>query len=293
MTRVRLAALLLGFAVSVSAEAAEVLRGDVARSAAIPVILCPTPPRTSLYSGALAFKDYLWVGDAMAFDANGNLYGVDGTSLQSLDTSLQPIRTVKLPEESSSLAVDAAGFAYVAGKSGIVDVYSGGGTFQRRFAPPNLTPPVGAISIDVSPNGCTLVYIGDGGFAYRYDACAQMPLPAIAAGDRFQAVRALSDGGFAGATGNRIKFYDTAGRLVYELLASPDSAVLAMAFDAEPNFMWIANETSLYRMHITDHAITAKTSILDPHNVIVFGELRPSAAALPPLAQAKRRSARP
>ena len=66
-----------------------------------------------------------------------------------------------------------------------------------------------------------------------------------------------------------------------------------MAFDAEPNFMWIANETSLYRMHITDHAITAKTSILDPHNVIVFGELRPSAAALPPLAQAKRRSARP
>ena len=293
MTRVRLAALLLGLAVSVSAEAAEVLRGDVARSAAIPVILCPTPPRTSLYSGALAFKDYLWVGDAMAFDANGNLYGVDGTSLQSLDTSLQPIRTVKLPEESSSLAVDAAGFAYVVGKSGIVDVYSGGGTFQRRFALPNLTAPVGAISIDVSPNGCTLVYIGDGGFANRYDACAQMPLPAITAGERFQAVRALSDGGFAGAVGNHIKFYDTAGRLVYELLASPDSPVLAMAFDAEPNFVWIANETSLFRMHITDHAITAKTSILDPHNVIVFGELRPSATALPPLEQPKRRAARP
>ncbi|HXH92160.1 MAG TPA: hypothetical protein VNN25_11315 [Thermoanaerobaculia bacterium] len=293
MTRVRLGALLLAFAVSVSAEAAEVLRGDVARSAAIPVILCPTPPRTSLYSGALAFKDYLWVGDAMAFDANGNLYGVDGTSLQSLDTSLQPIRTVKLPEGSSSLAVDAAGFAYVVGKSGIVYVYSAGGAFQRRFALPNLTPPVSAISIDVSPNGCTLVYIGDGGFAYRYDACAQIPLPAIAAGERFQAIRALSDGGIAGAVGNHINFYDATGRLVYELLASPDSPVLAMAFDAEPNFVWIANETSLFRMHITDHAITAKTSILDPHNVIVFGELRPSAAVLPSLAQAKRRSARP
>jgi hypothetical protein len=47
------------------------------------------------------------------------------------------------------------------------------------------------------------------------------------------------------------------------------------------------------RLHITDHAISAKTSIMDPHNVIVFGELRPSATALPPLAQAKRRSARP
>jgi hypothetical protein len=294
MTLARLAAaMLLGLAVSVSAEAAEVLRGDVARSAATPIVMCPTPPRTSLYSGTLAFKNYFWVGDAMAFDANGNLYGVDGTALQSLDTSLRPVRQVKLPEESSSLAVDAAGFAYVVGKSGVVYVYSADGGFQRRFLLPNLTEPVGAISIDVSPNGCTLVYIGDGGFANRYDTCAQMPLPAIAAGERFQAIRALSDGGFAGAAGDHIKFYDSTGRLVYELLASPGAPVLAMAFDAEPNFMWIANETSLFRMRITDHAITAKTSIMDPHNVIVFGELRPSAMMFPPLAQAKRRSARP
>ncbi len=81
--------------------------------------------------------------------------------------------------------------------------------------------------------------------------------------------------------------------LWFIVLLGNTGLVLAMAFDVEPNFMWIANETSLFRMHITDHAITAKTSILDPHNVIVFGELRPSATALPPLAQAKRRSARP
>jgi hypothetical protein len=293
MTRAHFAAtLLLGLALSANVDAAEVLRGDVARSAASPIVMCPTPPRTSLYSGTLAFKDYFWVGDTMAFDANGNLYGVDGTVLQLLDTSLRPIGKVKLPEEASSLAVDAVGFAYVLGKSGVVYVFSAEGTFQRRFALPNLTPPVGAISIDVSPNGCTLVYLGDGGFANRYDACAQMPLPSIAAGERFQAIRALNDGGFAGAAGDSIKFYDTTGRLVYELLASPGSPVLAMAFDAEPNFMWIANATSLFRMHITDHAVAAKTAIVDPHNVIVFGELRPSATALPPLAQAKRRSAR-
>jgi hypothetical protein len=292
--RVRIAVtLLLGLAISLSAAASEILRGDVARSAATPIVMCPTPPRTSLYSAALAFKDYLFVGDAMAFDANGNLYGVDGTTLQSLDTSLQPLRKVKLPEEASSLAVDAGGFAYVVGKSGLLCIFSADGSFQRRFLLPNLTTPVGAISIDVSPNGCTLVYLGDGGFANRYDICAQMPLPALAAPERFQAIRALSDGGFAGAIGDHIKFYDATGRLVYELLASPGSPVLAMAFDAEPNFMWIANATSLFRMHITDHTITAKTSITDPHNVVVFGELRPSASALPPLAQAKRRAARP
>ncbi len=294
MTPARFAAtLLLASSVAASAQAAEILRGDVARSAATPIVMCPTPPRTSLYSGALAFKDYLFVGDAMAFDANGNLYGVDGTTLQSLDTSLRPVVKVKLAEEASSLAVDAAGFAYVVGKSGVVGVYSADGTIQRRFLLPNLTQPVGAISIDVSPNGCTLVYIGDGGFANRYDACAQLPLPPIAAGERFQAIRALSDGGFAGAAGDSIKFYDASGRLAYELLASPGSPVLAMAFDAEPNFMWIANETSLFRIHITDHAVTAKTAIVDPHNVIVFGELRPSATTLPPLAQTKRRSSRP
>jgi len=286
-------AVVIGLA-SVCAEAADIVRGDVVRSAQFAAILCPTPPPTALYSGMLQFKNYLDSGDVVAFDSVGNLYSVgvgnlyssNQLVLQSFDPSLTLIRSVPLPEAASGLAVDAAGFSYVVGVSGTVHVYSPGGMLQRSFALPNL-PPASAsaipspISIDVTPNGCTLVYIGADASVNRYDACALMPLPPIATDRHFDAIRALSDGGFAGATGDHILFYDASGRLVYQLLAPSGSPIGAMAFDVDPQYLWIANQSSLVRMRISDHAVAAQTDIRFPRAVAVFGEHRPDATTLP------------
>ncbi len=165
----------------------------------------------------------------------------------------------------------------------------------RSFALPNLLPAAASaipspISIDVAPNGCTLIYIGEGGSANRYDACALMPLPPIASDRHFDAIRALSDGGFAGATGDHILFYDASGWLAYGLLAPPGSPIGAMAFDVDPQYLWIANQRSLVRMRISDHTIAAQTDIRFPRAVAVFGEHRPDATALPTLLP-KRRAA--
>src|SRR5229473_6341440 len=141
------AAVVIGLA-SVRAGAADIVRGDVVRSAMYVFIMCPAPPPTALYSGVLAFKSYLDSGDAVAFDSVGNLYSVvieDGPFvymmvLRSFDPSLRLIRSVPLPEAARGLAVDAAGFSYVVGVSGTVHVYSPGGMLLRSFALPNLLP---------------------------------------------------------------------------------------------------------------------------------------------------------
>jgi hypothetical protein len=72
-------------------------------------------------------------------------------------------------------------------------------------------------------DGCTLVYVGDRASANRFNTCAQIateiaPAP-LAPGGRFEAVRALSADGFAGATAGHIKFYNPTGRVLYDVLA--------------------------------------------------------------------------
>jgi hypothetical protein len=268
-------------------------RGDVVVAAETQMIMCPTPPPTALYSHDLAFKSYVWTGGAaMAFDSIGVLYSVSDTTLESFDSLLRTIRTVHLQEPSRSMAVDAAGFAYVVGESARVYVYTPGGVFQRGFTLPNVTAPVGAISIDVTPDGCTLVYVGDHAAVNRFDACGQMSLPAIAADERFDAVRAMSDGGFAGATGDRIKFYDSMGRLLYDVLAPPFTPVTTMVFDVDPQYLWIGTNKQLVRMGIIDRSITAKSGPLSPYAVAVAGERRATAAALPEAAPPRRRGSR-
>src|SRR5205814_168977 len=127
-------------------------------------------------------------------------------ALITFDSMLQQTRRVPLMETANSLAVDAAGFATVIGESGTAYVYSPGGILQRSFALPGVFVPAREVSIDVSPEGCTLVYLGAGGKVNRFDSCSQMAL--AAPDERFTTVRALNDGGFAGVDGDRIEFFD-------------------------------------------------------------------------------------
>ncbi|MEA2415993.1 MAG: hypothetical protein QOI58_2650 [Thermoanaerobaculia bacterium] len=287
----RLVVLLFALVITSTAGAAEVMRGDVVSTSDTRVIMCPAPPRTAVLSPNLEWKSWLYSGDAVAFDSIGTLYAAGDRTLESFDSTLRDIRTVVLGENVIGLAVDSAGFAYVVGQSGKTYVISPGGVFQRTFRLPNLTVPVGAISIDVTPDGCTLVYVGDGASANRFNTCAQVALVPIAPGERFEAIRALSDGGFAGATDGRIKFYDSTGRVIYGILAPPGGRVAALSFDIDGQSLWIANETFLVRMNIIDQTITARTPVSNPRTIAVFGERRISAANLPAAAPTRRHSA--
>jgi hypothetical protein len=272
-------------------NAVELKRGDVVRSSNTPAIMCPTPPRMAAYGPDLSFKSWIWTGDLVGFDSVGNLYTAEASTLQSFDVTLQPIRKVTLQENASALAVDAAGFAYVVGESGRVYVYSPGGVYQRGFWLPNSgSAPVR--SADITPNGCTLMYIGDHHSMNRFDACAEVPLPPLAADEQFDAVRALNDGGFAGATSGHIKFYDSTGRVLYDIPAPSGNVVGALAFDADPANIWVATDETLARVHIADHFVGAHTYSMNPGGVAVFGEQRATAATLPAIPPPKRRSSR-
>jgi hypothetical protein len=287
----RILPLLLAAVISSAASAAEVMRGDIVSTSNTRAIMCPAPPRTSVLSPNLEWKSWLYSGDAVAFDSIGTLYAAGDITFESFDSTLRNIRTIVLGEPLIGLAVDSAGFAYVVGQSAKTYVISPGGVLQRTFRLPNLNAPIGDISVDVTPDGCTLFYVGDGASANRYNVCAQVLLAPIAPGERFEAIRALSDGGFAGATDGRIKFYDPTGHVVYGIVAPPGGRVAAFSFDIDGQSLWIANETFLVRMNIIDQTITARMPVSNPRTIAVFGERRISAASLPAAAPPRRRSA--
>ena len=270
-------------------RAADVQRGDVFRTAAM-TIMCPTPPLGALYSRDLQWKQYLATGRAIAFDSVGNLYSVDGTALDVFDTSLHKIRTVAIPEAASALAVSGAGFAYVAGESGTVFVYSPGGVWQSEF-----TLPSAAESIDIAPEGCTLVYVGAVGVVNRFDVCAGVALPRIAQDERFTAIRALRDGGFAGATASRIEIWNGAGQMVHsvnipnERFSNEVAHVAALAFDVDPDYIVLVTNSGLMKMNVRNPSGAITDALNNPFGVAVFGEERPSPSRF--ATPAKRRGA--
>ena len=278
----RLIAVAVAMSFSLCAFAADVRRGDVFRTATYQVIMCPTPPIGALYSRALDFKSYAESGDAIAFDSVGNLYSVDTMTFLAVDPMLQTTRRTPLPEVSSTITVDRAGFAYILGESGTMYVYSPSGMFQRSFTLPNLFLPARNVSIDIGNDGCTLDYIGAAGAASRFDACSGVALPALVPGERFESIRALADGGFVASSGNELRFYDSSGRLAAHISVPNTDHIATLAFDIDPDYLWIGTEDQLLRMNIRDHSIAAKVNLLEPHHVAVYGETRANTAVFPP-----------
>jgi|GEM_PF-4295548 len=275
------AAILLSCALP--AFASDVKRGDVFRTAVM-TIMCPTPPLGALYSGDLTFKTWIATGGVVAFDSVGNLYAAGDSALQIFDTTLRPVRTIALSEAPIALAVNDAGVSFVAGTSGNLRVYSPGGVLQQAFMLPNVAPPVSFMSIDVAPDGCTLVYTGANDRVNRFDVCARVALPPIAQDRRFTAVRALRDGGFAGATDTRIELWNGSGQLIHSVALPPERFnnrpvhVEALAFDVDPNFVVIATDTGLMKLNIRNPAIVKSDFLSNPIGVAVFGEARPAAS---------------
>ncbi len=299
--KLRIAAALLCAAVlAVTAEGVQLMRGDVVTGRGPnSAILCPTPPSVSIYSPELATKLQMYTGNVVALDANGNLYALANayttpptSTLEVFDATQRKIRTTTIPEPASSMAVDATGVAYVLAESGVVRVFAPSGALTRTFVLPSAGAPAPLISIDIAPDRCTLVYAGAGGVADRYDACSDRALPGVVAEHPFEAVRAMDDGGFAGAVAGRIRFYDRDGRLLQDLPAPRTGTVSGMAFDATGEALWVGYNFSLYRIQLRDHSIVRQGQALDPRWIAVFGETRPAPASVAPPA-GRRRVARP
>ena len=276
--------------------AADVKRGDVFRTALM-TLMCPTPPLGALYAPDLTWKEWVATGRAIAFDSVGNLYSADDSTLDVFDSTLRKVRSVALPEPASSLAVNDAGITYVVGESGTVYVYSPGGMLQYRFTLPNLELPARQVSIDVAPEGCTLVYAGAGGSVNRFDSCAQIALAPVATDEHFTAIRAMREGGFAGATDSRLKFYNGSGQVVFDIALPRErfsprlTQVAAIAFDTNPDFIYLAANDGLRKLNLRDLSMPDIAAITSPFSVAVFGEQRPtpSSFSLPP---AHRRGSR-
>jgi len=285
-------ALLTTAVVWTAAAAERWTTGDVVRTDEMQMYMCPmVPPTPAVYTRELVFKDWLYVSTVLGFDGAGSLHYLTGDALAKMDREpLIPTPNAKLPEWMNALAVDAAGSSYLVGTSGRLYVYSPANARLRDFALPNATRPAWGMNVDVSPDGCTFLYVGDTAAVNRFDVCRGAPLPAVAEEEHFTAVRALADGGFAGATRDRIRFYDASGRLRYEIQA-PATPVAAMAFDVDPEYLWVATAQQLVRVRIQDGKITTVSERVPVQNVAVVGERRPSAASLPAAPPPRRRGA--
>ena len=147
------------------------------------------------------------------------------------------IYLVALVELASVLAVDAAGFC-PRGRPERPDVrLLARGSWQRSFRLLNLSAPVGPIT---STSPLT---------AARSSTSATVPpqtgsIPAAASPG---AARALSAGGFAGATAGHVKFYDSTGRVLYDVLAPLGGPIVALSFGISPSRCGIPNGDSLVR----------------------------------------------
>jgi hypothetical protein len=180
------------------------------------------------------------------------------------------------------VAVDDANRVYAGYSTDSLAIINADGSLNRTIAVPGAGP--GDVdrsfsAIDVSPDGCTLWYQVISSFgAYRYDLCHSQPLANPLPRDDFQTIRALRDGGLAGASLNSLRFYNAAFHLIHTI-AIPDLAT-AFAFSADGQFVWLSTQNALYEIRISDGACTlirARRS----QSLAVIGERRPSIAEIP------------
>ena len=285
------AAVLVAVSIAAICRAESLLRGDLVAGIRYNPIMCPAPPAVWVFSDQLAHKMDVYASGEIAVDGVGRIYVLSDLAaplLEVFDAQFQRIRSLTLLEPSSSFAVDETGRAFIVGESGLVRIYSPEGTLVSTFPLPNVVTPVRDMSIDIAPDGCTLVYIGPNRAAERYDVCSGTALPPVASG--LDAIRALRDGGFVGAIVGRIEFFDRNGRFVSDQPTPTADRVNAIAFGPDGRTMWVATGSKIFEMRVGVPAVSAQTtvSLVNILSLSVFGEQRPLASPVEP----RRRSVR-
>jgi len=211
--------------------------------------------------------------DAVAIDGKSNLFVLqfDERRLTELDRSLA-VDNQKSIEPNTLLSVR---------QSGDVLLYTSP-NFRMYF--PNLLPIVssplpGVQAMDLAGDECTLVYIAAG--VRRWDICNWEELEAGNALVPATVIRAMRGGGYVsswGAAGDgTLTFVDGQRQIVrvIDVDLPPLAHVQALAFDADPDFLWVGTSEGLFKVQIsTENIVESRPEIL-AGSIAVYGEARP------------------
>jgi hypothetical protein len=275
----RIAAAAIVFA-AVAAHAVTIAPGDVAVTAPSCINICittPPPPAFYLLDHGLSVKS-LRSGYLAAFGPNGHLFASDGASVTEYDTTLTAVRTFTRPNGSTSaLTVAQNGNLFVLSFGGVLTIYSPAGAVLQTIALPFGNPAVRGPSLDLGPDQCTLFYVDVAQTGRRYDVCTQQPLANLAPGP-WNAVRAMSDGGYAAAINSTLSIFDAQDHLL-RAYTPQVGEIEALAFDSDPSFILLGTSTGLERIRLADGVVTGHfNSIIVV--VAVNGEQRAASAPL-------------
>ncbi|HKS21884.1 MAG TPA: hypothetical protein VJZ76_03725 [Thermoanaerobaculia bacterium] len=263
---------------AVAADAVTIVPGDVAvtmLSCRNACVATPPPPTSYLLGHGLISKS-LRSGYYAAFGPNGHLFASNGASVTEYDTTLTAVQTFTRPNGSTAaLTVAANGNLFVMSFGGVLTIYSPAGAVLQTISLPFTGNAAG--NLDLGPDQCTLFYTDGARTGRRYDVCTQQPLTNLAPGP-WNAVRAMSDGGYAAASNSTLSIFDAQNHLL-RAYTPPVDEILALAFDSDPGFILLGTVRGIQRLRLADGVITDSfLSIIVA--VAVNGEQRAASAPL-------------
>jgi hypothetical protein len=265
---------------AVAADAVTVVPGDVAVTAPSCLNVCLSagpPPVYYLLDHGLSVKG-LRPGYYAAFGPNGHLFASDGGSVTEYDTTLTPVRMFTRPfATTSALTVAQNGNLFVLSFTGELTIYSPTGAVLQTISLPFGSPAIRAPSLDLGPDQCTLFYVDTAQTGRRYDVCTQQPLANLAPGP-WNAVRAMSDGGYAAGINSTLSIFDAQDHLL-RAYTPQVGEIEALAFDSDPAFILLGTATALDRIRLADGVVTGQFARIITV-VAVNGEQRPATAPL-------------
>jgi len=278
--RIAAAAVVVIVFAAVAANAVTIAPGDVAVTAPSCLYACLSaapPPTYYLLDHGLNVKGFR-AGYYAAFGPNGHLFGSDGGSVTEYDTTLTAVRTFTRPFSSTSaLTVAQNGNLFVLSFLGELTIYSPTGAVLQTISLPFGSPAVRAPSLDLAPDQCTLFYVDTAQTGRRYDVCTQQPLTNLPPGP-WNAVRAMSDGGYAAGINSTLSIFDAQDHLLRAYTPQVGD-IQALAFDSDPGFILLGTETALDRIRLADGVVTGRFARIITV-VAVNGEQRPAAVPL-------------
>ena len=264
---------------AVAAEGVTIAPGDVATMPVNPCccILCPPPPQDVLAANDGTLKQK-FDGSALAFGPNGHLFVNTFAGLTEYDTSMNVVHTIH--PVFSKFTIAPNGDIYTLTFSMTIAILSPSGAVKQMFTLPNPEETFSGLQvIDVAPDQCTVFYTDAALHGHRFNTCTGQPLADLAPGT-WNALRAMSDGGYLAANGGTLSVFDANNQLLRSYVEQPWT-IRALAFDADPRFVWIGVGTAS-KMRLADGTIVGIVNALfsGVEEIAVNGEQRSAAADL-------------
>jgi len=279
----RIAAAVLALLAAASAGAVTIVPGDIASGSGgyCCCITCPPPPPTNLLTNTLASKSIVTANGAVAFAPGNRLYVTNNAGrIDVFDASLMRTQIVLTPPVTfaAGLAIAANGdLLMLASFDNTLHIYSPTGAAKQTFALPTTIGVAFSASFDLAPDQCTVFYIDGGTIGRRFNICTGQPLADLPSGP-WNAVRALSDGGYIAGRAGALSIFDANDHLL-RTLTPPIQTPWCMAFDSDSHYIWVGTVGGpIVKVQLENgsNALSGATAFW----LAVNGEQRPATATL-------------